>query len=203
MLAVSLAILSKRKLATAVMSGQAADGVEIVRLADEAHAAAPSKATRSALYGALAYRVGESAAARNAGYASLAAKWRRTVGPLQLLSVTLSAPGPARDSILADPDAQRLLALAKELDADFPQDRGPSLWALFCEIEPATAARIAESAVADEAGKLNREIESRLAAKTPAYALSGYWEARMAGDAKTAEAALQALAEVGFELPQP
>jgi hypothetical protein len=50
---------------------------------------------------------------------------------------------------------------------------------------------------------LNREIESRLAAKTPAYALSGYWEARMAGDAKTADEALQALAEVGFELPQP
>jgi hypothetical protein len=155
------------------------------------------------LCAALACRAAENAGARHPGYASLTAKWRRSLGIVQLLAAGLASPGALRDSILADADFQRLVALVKELDADFPQNRGPLQWALLSSADPAAAAQIAEFAAGDEVGRLSREIEQRLAPQTPDRELSRYREAQMAGDTVRADAARQSLAELGFELPAP
>jgi hypothetical protein len=198
-LAVATTELARAKMSGAGM-GLPADADEVVKLAEEAHAAAPSFATQSYLRAALLFRAHRSLTKNDGAYAELAARTRRSLGP-SLLSYVLGREAPLRDKALANPDVKRALALKLEQDKAFPDDRGPGAWALLRAAYPEEAKRIAERAPKEPLHELQRSINAALSPLSASTALDAYWALLMAGKGAEAEAVLEGYAAKGVPLP--
>jgi tetratricopeptide (TPR) repeat protein len=202
--AVAAALLVRLQLG---VSGQLPpDADAAVRLAEEAHAAAPSAGTQGVLFSALFYRAHQSLAKSEPAYADLAARTRRSLGST-LLTWILGREGPLRARALAHPDVQRALALKVEQAAAFPDDMGPGTWALLRAAHPKEAARIAEDVRgtrAAEAGRMDeikRSIDRVLSPLSANAALDSYWALLLAGKEKEGDDLLRSLAAKGVPLP--
>jgi tetratricopeptide (TPR) repeat protein len=182
------------------------DGDAVVRLAEEAHAAAPSSGTQNTLIFALFYRAHQSLAKSEPAYADLAVRTQRSLGS-NLLTWIIGREGPLRARALAHPDVQRALALKVEQAAAFPDDMGPGTWALLRFAHPREAARIAEEvrgariAEAGRVDELKRSIDRVLSPLSVTAALDSYWALLLAGKEKEADEVFQGLAARGVPLP--
>lgn len=116
---------------------------EPVRLAEEAHKAAPSDATRGALAGALLHRAFKAVAAADPAFEALASRCKRSLGSY-LLNWALIRGGPLRDKVLADPSFKRAVEVKAEQVKDLPTARGPAAWALLHASKPEAARALAQ-----------------------------------------------------------
>lgn len=194
-LAVAASLLSRQKLVLTTI-GKPADGDEIVRLAEKAHAASPSSGSRTALVNALLQRASQRIAKSLPEFAEFTDQRRRLVSNSSLVTIALSGEGAMRDAALADPDVQRAGKLLKESVEAFPEDASVWHWAVLSQLEPEAAATLVDALATDEQGRLTREIESYLSPDSPSTVLDQYWEAQMKGDDQQAQAAAGRLAEL-------
>jgi hypothetical protein len=183
--------------------GQAVDADELVRLAEEAHAAAPSRGSQSNLMGALLFRASQTLAKQAPAYAALLARGQRSVGVSSVIAVALSEKGPARQLALDNPDVKRVLSLVKEAVERFPDEPGEWQWAMLVTPHPKEAAAVAEALRKDEVHRLLRQISQKVSPLSGSGALNAYWASRAAGDEAEAEAAgvIRRAIQQGVPLP--
>jgi hypothetical protein len=183
--------------------GMAADADRAVTLAEEAHAAAPSSATRSALTDALLARASRALAKQEPEYAALASRAKRALGPNFLVAVALSREGKPRAAALANADVRRAVGLVKEGQAKFPEDPDGWSWAMLRAGEPDEAAKVARALAQDELGKVARAINQKLSPVSAAEAFRAYWALESAGKEAEGREVLKRFAARGAPMPFP
>jgi hypothetical protein len=177
------------------------DADEVVRLAEEAHAAAPSQATVLGLAGARLWRASRALEKQEPGYAALAKKGGRWVGPTYLVAVALTEKPELRPAILANADVKQALELVKDSAARFPDDPSEWQWALLSAAYPKEAGQIAEALRKDALTAAVHRLHRKLDPLGAVSALEQYWASRAAGnDAEAAAVVRRAVAE-GVPLP--
>src|SRR5262249_48243197 len=102
--------------------GENVDANQVVRLAEEAHAAAPSRATQSALVTAILFHAHQQLVKQEPDYAKMASRARRSLSPSYLIAVAISEGGKLRDAVLANKDVRRACEMLKESTATFPDE---------------------------------------------------------------------------------
>lgn len=181
--------------------GVALDLDELVRLAEEAHKAAPSVATSAALEAALLARASKALAAREPEYAAMARRAQRSLGSTYLVAVALWREGKPREAALADADVKRALESIRARAAAFPDDPSEWQWAMLRAAHPEDAAKIAEALKTNEGAGRDRALEARLSPTNAATAFRLCWALDSAGKPKEALDALRRCAADGVPLP--
>jgi hypothetical protein len=174
---------------------------EIVTLAEEAYAAAPSSATRSHLIAALLFRASRALARQEPAYAEMVKRANRSAGSSFLIAVALSREGKPFEAARSNKDVQRAIALVKESATKFPDDPSPWWWVLLCRTDPDVAKKIAEGLRKDEISQASLTIGRRLAPVSASAALAEYWARLSAGEEAKALAVLKQCAARGVPLP--
>jgi tetratricopeptide (TPR) repeat protein len=180
--------------------GEKVEPDELVKLAEEAHAAAPSDGTISVLAGAVLFRAHLSLTDSEPAYAKLAAKTKRSLGTWLLYHV-LSEDGPLKARVAAHPDVKRLAALAREDFAANPDETGIATVILMRAVAPDDAKAMVEKMKANERDRVTARIGRLL---NPYSAVSVYrdaWFLRLDGKDAEAKKLLDELAVRGVPLP--
>lgn len=164
---------------------QHVDADALVKLAEEAHASAPSAGTAGTLQSALRFRAHQALIKDDRDYATQAARTRRSLGA-NLLTWVLGHEGALRNKALALPDVQRIVELTVEEGKAFPDEQGVTAWAILRGAQPDAAARIAKATLADPLAVAGRKIGTALGSVSASVALQNHWVLLMAG--KNAEA---------------
>jgi hypothetical protein len=186
---------------TAGLMGMQVNADEVVSLAEEAHVAAPSAATRSVLIAALLFRASPRVAGQEPGYADMITRAKRSLSPSFLLAAMLSRPGASHEAVLKDPDVQRALTLVTEGAHAFPTSQDPWEWAMLRAARPEEAAIASEAIRHDEVRRLAREIGLRLSPVDASRAFECYWALQMAGKEAEGLAILKHCASLGVPMP--
>jgi hypothetical protein len=199
-LAVAATQLATYKMELAKLNVQV-DAGSVVALAEEAHAAAPSSATRSALISALLFRASQTLARQETAYGEMVSRAHRSLGPSYLIAVALSRPGKAQEAAKSNPDVQRATDLVKETCSQFPDEPDPWAWAVLKTAFPDEAAGLAKAVLSDELGRLERSIDLRLEPFSAQTAFKEYWALQMAGKGAEALEVLKRCAGQGAPMP--
>lgn len=198
--AVAAASLAGQKIHLSMLGGET-DFEEIVALAEEAHAAAPSSATQATLMAALMARASGTLERQEPKYVSLTQSGRRSLGATYLIPLALDRGGNLRQACLGNADVQRAVALMRENVARFPDEGGPWTWALFRHTSAEDAARMAKIVLQDEVDRLERSIDMRLSPFSAADAYKAYWAWQIAGNEAEGIAVLKRCAARGVPIP--
>lgn len=181
--------------------GGAGDPNRVVALAEEAHKAAPSAATHSAVREALLYRANRTLEKQGPAYKQMATRARRSLGASYLVAAALAREGKAREAALKNSDVKRVIAMVREDEDRFPDDPGAWSWAMLRAAHPDEAAKIAAALAKDEAHQARLAVGRKLAPVSASNAMLTYWAAQMAGKEAEGRAALKAVAARGVPLP--
>ncbi len=181
--------------------GEEVDADRVVRLAEEAHAAAPSVATHNFLVSALLFRAHRQFTRQEPEYHKRATQARRALDPDYLLAVALSQGGRLREAVLANKDVRRAGELLRKSTAEFADEISPWACVMLQAIDPEGAAARTEALGKNELGKLIRAIRLRLAPSRASTALDCYWELKLAGKEEQGKAILKRCADLGVPLP--
>jgi hypothetical protein len=199
-LAVAAADLANYKMSMAAY-GLEVKADEIVALAEEAHAAAPSRGTSSVLVDALLTRASGVLARQDPAYASMASRSRRSLAPRDLIAVVLARQGPLAKKALDNEDVRRAVALVRETAAKFPDEHPEWWWALLRSAHPEEAARLSQAILGDKSAALKRSAEDKLNPLSASAAFRRSWLAQMAGKEAEGVEALQRCAAEKVPLP--
>jgi hypothetical protein len=198
-LAVAAADVARIKMSLAVLgAGVKAD--EIVALAEEAHAAAPSAATQAVLVNALFHRAHGALMKQETTYAALANRARRSLDFRYLIAVAVTRDPKARAAALANKDVQRGLALEKETFALFPD--APDEW-VYAMLRAAgdKAAEDMGKAIQTDLEHVQRELQLKLSPLSAGVAFDLYWACQAAGQEAKGIEILKQCAARGVPMP--
>ncbi len=166
--------------------GTPADADELVRLADDAAAAAPSEGAADTQVYALLFRAHKRLTAASPEYAKLATKTARSLGSV-LVVYALAAGGPLTDAAGRDPDVKRLREVVGKRAATDPDGCGSTDWAILAGADAKAADAIA-AAERGAAKGCQRRIDRKLSPLGGSAALREYLVARMGGEPHAAAA---------------
>jgi hypothetical protein len=175
-----------------------ADGV--VKLAEEAHAAAPSSGTLALRIEAHRHRAHQALAAQDKGYTELAKKTRRSLGP-HLVTWALGHEGPRRDLALANADVRRVIELTLEQLKAFPDKPGVFTWAVLRASHPAEAEKVARRLKGSPREPLTRALNRAVSPLSTTVTLEAYWSLLLEGKPDEAGKLLREQAKKGVPLP--
>jgi tetratricopeptide (TPR) repeat protein len=176
--------------------GEQVDVDGLVKLAEEAHAAAPSAGTESTLRTALLLRAHVTLTRTDGNYAKLAERTQRSFGTILLYQV-ISNGGALKAVVLANPDVKKLAALELEDFKTDPESIGPAGLLLLKAFYPSEAATVAEKVLANERLRVRNKIHRILSPYSARYALDEYWQLQLAGKEVDAKKVLTDLAAKG------
>jgi hypothetical protein len=196
-----VADLLSRLLIDSAEVGTTVDADRVVRLAEEAHAAAPSRATQNALISALLFRAHRQLIEQEPAYNQLATRVRRALNADYLLAVVLSREGKLRQAALANKDVRRAGELVRERETEFPDEISPSACVILRALYPEETAARTEALARSEVGKWSRAISLRLSPASASAALECYWALSLAGKEEQGQAILKRCAAQGVPLP--
>jgi hypothetical protein len=175
---------------------------ELLRLAREGHAAAPSDGTRSILLGVYLTRAHLDLEGKHAGYGELSKKHGRVLGPANLLALALDKEDLRKD-MHTHPDLKKAAALLAERTAAFPKQAYPAGWALLRHVDPVAAEKLAAATKADPSAATRRAIMARLSPMNISDAYSDYWQHSLEGRPREGRARLEALVKHGLPVLLP
>lgn len=173
----------------------------VVKMAEQAHAAVPSRMTRQTLASASFFRVHRRLIAEDRQYAELAAKSVRTLDAGTRLAVALDRDASLKARFAQDRDYRRACELLRENSRAFPDEPSPWVEKLLRPVYPEDADQIAAALKNDEMGQRLRSIALRLAPWNLAVGLEQAWFLRMMGKEEEAKAVLQRAAAIGVPVP--
>jgi tetratricopeptide (TPR) repeat protein len=174
---------------------------EVVSLAEEAHAAAPSWSTQSTLEMALLARASQALEKEEPAYADMVKRAQRVLGSRYLLAVALSREGKARDAALRNKDVKRVLELVLDDRAKFPESPNVWAWAMLRSAHPDEAAKVAKLLAKDADDEIDRKLGMKLSNVDAATAFGHAWSLQAAGKDDQAREVLKKLAARGVPLP--
>jgi hypothetical protein len=199
-LAAALCGLAQHKMGL-VGLGVEVNADEVVALAEEADAAAPSSATRSMLEAALLVRAGLALAKAEPGYAEMVKRAGRALLPPTLIAVALTREGKPREGALGNPDVRRAIGLLRDTVAKFPQDAHVWAWAMLRDAHPDVAANLARVIAQDQADQAENAISLKLSNVNPSAAFHAYWSLLAAGKEADGLEVLRKCAAKGAPMP--
>jgi tetratricopeptide (TPR) repeat protein len=185
---------------TAATSGSVVDADAAVKLAEEAHAAAPSRGTHSTLRSALLLRASQKLAAKEPAYTEFLAKGRHTLGPAYLIPLAVARPGALRDAVLANEDVKRTIDLEKEIAGQFGDEARPKGWMLLRAADPDAAAKVG-AFLQKPATRLLYEVTARVMPYSAGGAYETAWVLECAGEPELGRKVLKRCQELGVPLP--
>jgi hypothetical protein len=177
-----------------------ADVDNLVHLAEQADATAPSAGTQGTLVGVLLFRAHKTLVKEDRDYAALAERTRRSLGSY-LVNYVLGRGGPLREKALANADVKRALALELERLKAIPDHADSEVWARLRGAYPEEAEKVAKAVRADPLEEPQRAIELTIAPLSAAAVLHSHWLLLLSGNEKEAAAVLKRAAEQGVPLP--
>jgi tetratricopeptide (TPR) repeat protein len=199
-LAIALGKLAENKTALAIVGGPS-DADSVVALAEEAHAVAPSRATRRSLKSALLFRAHQNLVKVEPAYAAMATRAFRSLGPSYLIAAALAREGKPRAAALANADVRRAIDLVLETETKFPDTPDEWTWAMLGASHPQEAPRIVKAYREDKLVGPSRAIGRKLSPLSGTDALAASWALEMAGKKAEAAALLKQAAAEGVPLP--
>ncbi len=176
------------------------DADELVKLADEAYALAPSDGARNTQNLALLVRAHITLERELPEFAAMAKKYRRTLASY-LISIILADGGPLAAKVSANPDVKRYRAHILEFTKTYPNELGSGVWSALKETHPDLAAIAAKRMLSDPYDIADHAIDRKL---TPLLASEAYqtaWRLRIAGKDAEARALLEKLNADGIPVP--
>ena len=179
---------------------EAVDADEIVRLAEEAHHAAPSMATCGLLIKALMCRASKTLAAAHPEYAKAIQGCGRAAADDDCLALAMARDDALGKTARENKDVQRAVALVVARAEAFPESRGGWDWAVLGAAGPGQAGLRAKCLARDEFDSIEREIRQSLVPISTGDALDTYWRRVAAGGPEPREP-LDELAKLGVPLP--
>jgi tetratricopeptide (TPR) repeat protein len=193
------------RLALAKMSGEAlglpCDADAVVRLCEEAHAAAPSHGTYAALDGALSFRINRTLVDGDPDFARLRTRCQRSTRESALLTAYLSGHPDRAAALQTDADFRRLIDSVRSYDAKFPNSPSAMDAVLLKAAGRPEAADLARRVLADVDEKLMRQVTLVLSPLDVSNALECYWCGQLAGAEADALPVVKRLADQGVPLP--
>lgn len=181
--------------------GLAVDTHEIVKLAEDAHQAAPSRGTHQQLVYALLQHAQTSLVKQDATYANLSARAKRSLGAPYAVAIGLSHVGSTRKMCLANADVQRALGLLRETRTLFPKQGDALTWTMLRAAFPDDAAHVEKQLKANELDRLENQINLRLNPLNAGSAVQEYWVMSLTGQEAQGLELLRRLAAQGVPLP--
>lgn len=178
---------------------EAAD--QVLALCEEAHAAAPSEATKNMLINALLHRAGRAVAQDDPGLAELIRRSQRELDPGLLLVARMIQGAPVRTKGLAHPDVKWAISLMREIAAASPDALGTSEWALLVASQPEPFSAAARQALGTDFSQREYMIASQLEPWNLVPALNVWWRAGLLGAQADGALALERCAQRGLPLP--
>ncbi|MDB5313975.1 MAG: hypothetical protein JWO38_8177 [Gemmataceae bacterium] len=180
--------------------GEPVDADELVKLAEEVHAATPSTGTETTLVTALAFRAHATLTREDAGYAVLADRTKRSFSTT-LVYYVLAADGLHRARAAGNPDVKQLAALALESLRRDPAAASTGEWVLIRAVSPERAGAFAEKVKANEWRRVRYQLARVTAPFRPATALDEYWDLLLAGKGTEAKKVIADLAAKDIPVP--
>jgi tetratricopeptide (TPR) repeat protein len=181
--------------------GVPADLDTVLRLSEEAHAAASSRATYEGLISVLFYRVSSALAAQDKAFAQLVSRTQRSCDSTMVLLMGLAVSPDRCRIVLGTSDCRRLVQLEVELAQKFPEHATPSSWLLLRTANRPEATSLGQRILADKVGDLGRRIGLRCSPLATTNALECYWYEQLAGHEEKGRAILARLDEYKVPLP--
>ena len=181
--------------------GGAVDSGRMLQLAQAALQQHPSSASQHALKAVYLFRAGEELGRQNPEYAAMLERTRRVMSPDDLLILMLERGGSPAQVLRQNEDMARALALEKEACQSFPAWINVDEWALFRNLDPATAQKVAPNLKGNEACRLADELEFQLNPLSSSSVLEQFWRQKLAGDDKHAGEIYQEAVRQGVPLP--
>jgi hypothetical protein len=179
---------------------EACDADQMVRMAEDAHHAAPSLASYIPLINALMYRAGRKLAADFPSYANATRGTARATPASYAATLAMERNDPLGKAARENKDVRRAAALAAERVELFPETRDSWSWAVLTATGIGKDEIRAKCLVPDDLTRILREVEKSLLPMGPRDALQTYFQRRAAGDA-TARQPLDKLVKLGIPLP--
>ncbi len=198
--AIAAGHLIKQRIAGDI-AGMKADSNELVALAEAAHNAAPSSATRRTLLQSLLFRVHQELTRQNERYAEIAARAGRALPPSLLIAVALHQGNDVQAALMENADFQSALSLVIEDARGFPHDARPWGWAMLKPTFPEEAAEVACAVAEDSVARIMREIDQALHPVSASVAFEAYWCALIAGEEAAGLEILRDYAARGVPMP--
>jgi hypothetical protein len=177
------------------------DTNELVQLAEEAHAAAPSLGTYSTLIYALLVRANQSLSQAHPDYAEAARAASRSLTPALCVPLALPLQSELGAAARQNADVLRAVALTKERHERFATTGLVSGWALLHGMGDPAAESWAALVQADQVSTLSRECGLSLAPYAAANACYEYWARLATGRADSARDPFQPVIAAGIPLP--
>jgi len=196
--------LTATRLATALVGmatlGENVSPDEVVRLAEQAHAGAPSAGTRAALTDALLYRAGVQLARMDTQWADRLRATQRCLEPDFALAAAMAVDEQFASRALAHPDVKRAQLLILESRQKLPSRATPWQWAMLRRSHPDEAQRIVQQYLSDDAQAAERTVTVKLAPQSASAVYSLAWAHEMNGDKAVGDALLRDCAKLGIPL---
>jgi tetratricopeptide (TPR) repeat protein len=174
---------------------------EVVKLAEEAHQAAPSAATASNLWTALLARASQSLSKSEPEYQAMVRRARRSLRSNDLIAVALWHDGKSRPAALNNEDVKRAIELIRDSTVKFPEDADAWDWVMLRAVHSDDAARVAESLKKNELPLLQRALDDKLTGPGASRAFRECWALDSAGKSKEAVDVLKRAKAEGVPLP--
>lgn len=181
--------------------GGTCDADEVVQLSEQAHAAAKSVSTYSALYDAYLYRACDQLSKQDATFKAAIEKCRDALTEEYLGAFILAEGGEMADKLKQHPDTIVALERAKERMAAVDETPGIWYWAMLKNIDSALAESVAAKIRADKALLASTEIWTGLNRTSAAGIVQSYWLATIQGQREKGVTQMQAFAAEGVPLP--
>jgi hypothetical protein len=176
------------------------DADELVRLAEDAHRAAPSLGTYNPLIDALMYRAGKKLAADFPQYAAATRGSGRAASGSQAVALAMQRSDALGKAARENKDVQRMIAVTVQRLQAFPETRGALARSELAAAQPPQDELRAKCLVPDDTYELALEISGRLMPINPHEAFIVYWKRCAAGEASPREP-LDKLVKLGVPLP--
>jgi hypothetical protein len=180
--------------------GQSVDSAALLKLAEEAHQAAPSLGTRRTIEQVLQLRVHERFSKQNAEYGKLVQKTKRALN-LMLAYELLARSGPLTQALLADADVIRLRKMALEDFQAEPQRAPLGDWPLLRWESAAVQQQVVKALQSDESARIRRATDALLSPPSATQVLRQVWLLRATGQSAEAEKLLRKAASDGLPMP--
>ncbi|VTR92417.1 hypothetical protein : Uncharacterized protein OS=Cystobacter violaceus Cb vi76 GN=Q664_07235 PE=4 SV=1 [Gemmata massiliana] len=189
-----------RAKSAAWLLGQPVDADELVKLADEAHTAAPSAGAESTLQTALTLRAHLALIRDDAGYAAMAKRTHRSFAT-SLVGYSLTVDGPHRAKALQNADVKRLAVMAEDDFRREPDRATANAWVFLKAIGSSLANQAGEKAKANELARARSELARATAPYSAGTAFDEYWNLLLAGKDADAKKVITALGAKGVPVP--
>ncbi|MHC4953524.1 MAG: tetratricopeptide repeat protein [Planctomycetota bacterium] len=194
-------VMLLRQLVWNRLLGIEVDPAEITRLAEQAHAEAPSSATETAYVDAELYAAHVALLAARPAYRKTAKRLRTALDTSGQIAAALEVPGALRSAVAAHPAVKRAADRIREQAKTWPTGTSFQEWAVLRAVHPDDAKVVARALAKDKIIRLGAEIGSAIWWFHPSGALDAYFWYRILGDEKAAMAAIAKCREGGAPTP--